>query len=361
MDVVYIVGPGTHYHELRWSLRSVAAHLPHDRVWLVGCRPPWVRGVEHVGVPQTGPKHANTWANWKAIADHPAMSPQVVFMNDDFFLMRPVTSPDELPLWHQGPIDAAIEAHRRTGRTDLLARKLETREMLHRLGYRDVMSWELHIPLVIDRKVLADAVTAYESIARPGAGPCLCKRTWYATIAGLTGHQHPDVKVTKLGDPFDPTSPLLSTTEQTFTAGAVGELIRARFPTQCRYERTLQEAETMTWRFRCTTYPNLVVPAPGGAVRFRDGVGSVHRRHQAEHLIRHGAAFGIELISAPGDGGGTSDPAPPSAGAAAAAPAARPTRAAAKPAWVTWAVHCGAHPDEAGALTKAELIARYGG
>ena len=38
----------------------------------------------------------------------------------------------------------------------------------------------------------------------------------------------------------------------------------------------------------------------------------------------------------------------------------RPAQSASKAAWVGWAVHLGADPDEAEALTKADLIDRYG-
>lgn len=44
----------------------------------------------------------------------------------------------------------------------------------------------------------------------------------------------------------------------------------------------------------------------------------------------------------------------------AAAPAGRPPQAAAKDAWVAYAVSCGAEQADADAATKAALIDRYG-
>lgn len=40
-DLVWIVKPGDGNEELRWSLRSAVAHVPHERVWIVGSRPGW--------------------------------------------------------------------------------------------------------------------------------------------------------------------------------------------------------------------------------------------------------------------------------------------------------------------------------
>lgn len=41
-------------------------------------------------------------------------------------------------------------------------------------------------------------------------------------------------------------------------------------------------------------------------------------------------------------------------------PTERPADSARKPVWVGWAVACGAKPDEAEALTKPDLIEKYG-
>lgn len=51
---------------------------------------------------------------------------------------------------------------------------------------------------------------------------------------------------------------------------------------------------------------------------------------------------------------GDADPAVPTV------PAERPTQAAPKAEWVGWAVAHGARPDDAEAMTKADLIDKYG-
>ena len=55
MDLVYVVRDGAN-PELRYSLRSVAVNLPHDRVWIVGHVPAWITGCETVPTVQAGRK-----------------------------------------------------------------------------------------------------------------------------------------------------------------------------------------------------------------------------------------------------------------------------------------------------------------
>jgi hypothetical protein len=55
-DVVYVVRPGNRNEELRYSLRSIAAHLPHRRVWLAGFCPSWVRNISFIPALSPSPR-----------------------------------------------------------------------------------------------------------------------------------------------------------------------------------------------------------------------------------------------------------------------------------------------------------------
>jgi hypothetical protein len=65
-----------------------------------------------------------------------------------------------------------------------------------------------------------------------------------------------------------------------------------------------------------------------------------------------------------GQAEGATEPAEPDAEpaeAAAGSPVAAPAPSAPKQAWIDYAVSCGASPDEAASMTKADLMSRYGG
>ena len=59
MDLVYIVKNSEVNEDLRYSLRSVAKFVPHDKIWIVGYKPSWVQNVEYLPVPQ------NLGSKWK--------------------------------------------------------------------------------------------------------------------------------------------------------------------------------------------------------------------------------------------------------------------------------------------------------
>lgn len=96
--------------------------------------------------------------------------------------------------------------------------------------------------------------------------------------------------------------------------------------------------------FCCDRYPQLQVWTEAGTVRFRDGQAKVSDE-QAETLRGLGNEYGVVEVS----------PAQPDA------PNEPPAVSALKAEWVDYAtrVH-GTDPDEAEALTKADLIDTYG-
>ncbi|MGW0933655.1 hypothetical protein [Streptomyces sp. NPDC002666] len=234
MDVVYVVAPGDRNEELRFSLRSLAAHLPHDRVWIAGHRPAWVS--EQVGlieVPQQRSRFQNSTANLRAACLHGDVSDGFVYFNDDFFVMADVA---EVPVWHRGPLGDVIEATR----SSLYRRGAQaTALLMSRMGLdKDgpLLSYEVHAPMVVNKEQMLATLDA-------GAGlPVLHKRTLYGNMHQLGGDQVDDVKVKGL-DEAGPSADFWSTSDQSFADGRIGELVRAAFPDPCRYEAGHETAD----------------------------------------------------------------------------------------------------------------------
>lgn len=226
-DVVYVAGPWDRNEELRYSLRSLAAHLPHGRVWVAGHRPPWLAGtVGHIQVPPAQSRFESSTANLRAACEHPEVSEEFVYFNDDFFVMEPV---EGVPVMHRGPLADVIEGTR----SSLYRRGAQaTGLLMERLGLADdgpLLSYELHVPLPVTKAGMLAAMKAGRGL------PVLHKRTLYGNLHRLGGEQLLDVKVTGPDDP-GPGGPWLSTSDASFEQGAVGERIRAAFPEPCRYE-----------------------------------------------------------------------------------------------------------------------------
>ena len=216
-----MVGPGDRNEALRYSLRSLG-NLDHDRVWIAGHLPSWVRGVRHIPVPQVSTRWENSTANMLAACEHPGVSGEFVYFNDDFFVMRETV---DVPIWHLGPVDAAA---RRWGGSSYARGALRTRDRLAQLGHSEPVSYEVHAPMVVDKAAMRAALAA-------GAGVVpLHKRTMYGNLAGVGGVQVRDVKVaTARAQP--PEALFISTADAAF-AGRAGGLIRAQFPRPGPYE-----------------------------------------------------------------------------------------------------------------------------
>jgi hypothetical protein len=228
-DLVVPVREGRVNEQLRYALRSWSAHLPHGRVWLVGYRPAWVGGVEHIATRQAGStKYRNTTMAVRAACEHPDVSDDFLLVNDDMFTMQPV---DRMPVLHRGrvrDVEAYYAARHPSGA--YLAGMRETRELLASLGHPDPLSYELHVPLPVQREQMLTALDAGRHI------DVVHKRTLYGNLARIGGSQINDVKILHRAPRGYEGLPFLSTMPDSFTNGFVGRYVRAAFPTPCRYE-----------------------------------------------------------------------------------------------------------------------------
>ncbi|MCB1250392.1 MAG: hypothetical protein KDB36_13335 [Acidimicrobiales bacterium] len=231
MDVVYVVRPGDDNEELRFSLRALAAHVPHDSVILVGYCPSWVTGVHHIPVRQTGTKYRNSTLNLLAACEHPAVDDEFVLFNDDMFAMAPV---DEVPVLHRGPVvDVAAEYSAR-GAGRYLHGMLETAALLAARGVASPLSYELHVPLPVHKDAMAEAL----HIGLDSGIAVVHKRTLYGNLAGIGGELAADVKVCRGRPDWDPQQVWLSTSDTEFASWPVGAFIRSAFPAPGPYERS---------------------------------------------------------------------------------------------------------------------------
>lgn len=228
LDIVVPVREGPVNEQLRYALRSWSANLPHRRVWLVGGRPSWAVGVEHISTRQDGTKYRNTTAAVEAACLHPEVSDPFVLCNDDFFVLR---RQEVMPVFHRGPV-AQVEAYYATrGNGKYLRGLRQTRDLLVELGHPDPVSYELHVPLPVHKRGMLAALEVGRHLA------VLHKRTAYGNLAGIGGERMADVKVLHRAPRYDTSSGFLSTMPDSFTHGAVGAFLRRTFGKPSPYER----------------------------------------------------------------------------------------------------------------------------
>ena len=223
MTPLYVVGGGRKYDELRLSLRSLCANVPHDEAWVAGDVPDWYVGPS-IRVPRLGDRWASSTANLLAALRDDRLPNELLLMNDDFFVTQPL---DEVPVLHKGPLRDDTRNHGTYGRG---ARDAE--ELLADRGVLEPLSYELHVPLPAFR---LDVLPALEASDPARIGVRTHKRSVYANLFRLGGSRMRDVKVHSNTGAL-PAGPFASTNDYSLR-GRAGDELRRLFPEPCRYER----------------------------------------------------------------------------------------------------------------------------
>lgn len=223
-DVVYVVRPGQHNEELRYSLRSLR-HLPHGKVWIAGFCPSWVSDeVGRIPVRHQLDRNVNAKANLRAACEHPEVSERFAYFNDDFFVMRPLT---KLPVMHRGPLASVAQS-------GIMARAYtrairQTLELLRSRGIDEPLMYDLHAPMVVDKAGMLEALDLCSS-------PLIQERSVYGNLQGIGGELARNHKIRRGQTGWEGWA-FLSTNDNTFATGPVGSHVRAALDDRSPYER----------------------------------------------------------------------------------------------------------------------------
>ncbi len=180
-DLVYVVRPGDNNPSLKFSLRSLA-NIPHNRVFVAGNCPSWVKGITAIPVRKLPNKLNAIENNLRAALRHPELGERCVYMNDDFYIMEPI---EEVPITHGGPVGNFKM------RQEFKWRMARTVANLKQYGLNGEMvtydGVHMPLPLVTEtaRKVLSDMESG------------MLWRTWYGNVAAIGGVQVPNTKSQK--------------------------------------------------------------------------------------------------------------------------------------------------------------------
>ena len=184
IDLVYICGSG-HNEELRYSIRSAVKNLKFNNLWVVGGKPNWYIG-NYIEVAQNKSKYVNARNNLRAICSSPEISDSFILMNDDFYIMNKV---DNVPYMHGGLLADKITKYKNlTGDTRYVLMLKRTLLNLSRRINKDVLDYELHVPMVMEKEKLLNVIEL----------PDLW-RSRYGNTFNVGGIEMDDVKVYSFG------------------------------------------------------------------------------------------------------------------------------------------------------------------
>lgn len=224
-DIVYILREDIDPEELRYSLRSLD-NFPHRLVWFVGGKPKGITPDRQIVHKQQGPtKWDLIKSSMLRVTKEKELSASFFLFNDDFFIMKPVTG--KWTNYIDGTLAERIEQFRKENPwLNHYARTLFKAEQELKSQGATTYNFDVHLPMLFEKSKIG-AITRCSS-------PQM--RSVYGNITKSEFVQHKDVKVYALDKvPEDPD--FLSTNDNTFKDGKVGEYIRERFTTPSRFER----------------------------------------------------------------------------------------------------------------------------
>lgn len=227
MELVYLCRPGEN-EELRYSIRSVVANFPHSKIWVVGDKPSWYSG-NFIPVKQSSSKYANARNILKEICDNNLISENFILMNDDFFITKPIK---KLRVFNGGDLLSKVYQHQDLSPRSSYTKILEkTYARLIKLGIKNPLDYELHVPMEMSRTGLREALK----------GQTLWRST-YGNLFGIGGQKILDVKIYSNGPLKLKNSKAnetdygyLSTDDQSFET-ILGSKLAEMFPNPTVYE-----------------------------------------------------------------------------------------------------------------------------
>lgn len=225
MDVAYPVRhvrAAPDYDPLIWSLRSVAAHFPVDRVYLAGGIPSVIDRAKVTHLPtEPGEKWANILANLRAVLASD-ISEDFLWMNDDFFFLRDM---DEFPVYDRGTIRKWLSY---ANQDDVYFGGMGSQAaILAAWGYDpdSTPNTDMHVPHVLNKtrlKALLDRVA--DEFPEHPLGHF---RMIYGADSESVTLKDPKIKKSDVLPELS--WPFASTDDATFTTGLVGHYLRLRY------------------------------------------------------------------------------------------------------------------------------------
>jgi hypothetical protein len=209
MQFVYLCGPGM-AEELKYSIRSLIKNFKDPDIVLIGNIPPWYTG-NFISVSQDETKYANVHKNLEAAIASSQIDDKFVVMNDDFYIMKKI---DSISYIHEGTLKDKYKKYLSAYASYSYVKKItNTHDKLVRVGIQDPLSYELHIPFLVEKEKLSKVVK-YKN---------LLWRSMYGNMFNVGGDMMSDVKVyltDSMGfkdyDYYSGESPFLSTNDSSF-------------------------------------------------------------------------------------------------------------------------------------------------
>ena len=234
--VIYPLGRGSKWRndELRHSLRSIHTYLEKpDKIYILTSHPPrWLRENETLKVVDA-PGYKDTVM--KAV--ELAKGGEYLWMNDDIFLMQPMTFEDfRIPRRYENPMEPF---NGRTSDNGWWTGLWKFRDMLATMGVDPIYSFSTHTPYLFDAEKMEMTIAIFGVI-----GKAALETAYYNLWAEET--QVMTDKLTFFKDramPYDVRDmKILNVNDRGFSSDRIRGYIRGMFPNPSPWEKLWQSA-----------------------------------------------------------------------------------------------------------------------
>lgn len=233
-DIVYFVKDCPVNEELRYSLRSVEAYWPYNKVWFCGGCPDGIEPDYYMRVAQQGVDKWSKVRNMiRKVCENDEITENFWLFNDDFFILQPFKV--GMKPHYNGELEPYIDRieKKHGGVPDDYTNRLREAMKTLRRRKRTTLNYEVHKPMLINRKKALEVLDLFPET------PAF--RSLYGNYLRIGGTDRHDMKLKVLKfakmDIVKKEWDYLSSDDESFAKGEVGEFIRSKFNKPSRFEK----------------------------------------------------------------------------------------------------------------------------
>lgn len=165
MDALYVIGKSSQYNnlELRLSLRSLEQNAKGlESVFIVGEKPDWIKNVVYLPVDDVYTRENNVFRKILTACDYD-ISENFFFMNDDFFIMKPIDM-ENYPYFVNGEVVGIKNPSRYQEIQNKTLVELQSK------GITRVMDYRVHCPIIFNKQKFLMLENYYKESKRERVG-----------------------------------------------------------------------------------------------------------------------------------------------------------------------------------------------
>ena len=238
MDIVYFQGPKISERELRWSLRSVAANVPHERIFMLGTAPDWITDVTVIEANWPPHKWWSLHAKHRVLANPRLDIETMTAFDDDMYVLNPI---DQVPPQYVKDFLARLTKTFRGSNKEWSGQTKSYAEAAYNsikflgeqgMPVEDVKNIAVHTPRVYEKDNLIDLAEKTEHLTAP-----IMWRTVYGNLytepelmetdVKIFNQQQLDIVLAQEGDYLSSHNAHINLVE---------EVLDGLFPEKCAYE-----------------------------------------------------------------------------------------------------------------------------